>query len=182
MKSTLKNIFASLIAICCFSACDILGLDEDTSIIFPTYRGFKIDKTTLSGGDTLHIKAYISKKGQYLYKCNFNWYMEVDTLCQESGATGKMLLHYSIKSTNATPISLNDETTAKFVIPENIVTGTQRTNFSFQVEYEHAAAGTPKDKETPAEEGYLGGTFVYRVMSVLYSRITNNFTTSLTFQ
>ncbi len=156
--------------------------DEDSTMRFVTWKGFKIDKTRLAAGDTLRIHAEVDQPGKYLYKVAYKWTMVIDTVSQENVVRPDTIT-YRIQSTSTRPIHMNDEPKAHFVIPKNAVKGTKSRNFSFTCDYEHAAAGIPApQKETTPYEGYLGGVFSYNVLSQLYSRSQNSFATNITIE
>lgn len=164
--------------------CVVLALsscDEDYTIKFAMWKGFEINPTTVHPGDTIRIKAVLDKGGQYLYKIKYNWTMTVDTI-NDKGMTGEKELSYSISSSTSRPIHMNDEPSAYFVIPQNVVTGKALHKFTFQADYEHAATGAPVSTQSTAQEGYYGGVFNYQALSTLYSRTTNNFTTVINIE
>lgn len=177
MKKTFIMAIMALASIMTFTACD----DDDPTLVFPTWKGFKIDQTTLNAGDTLRIHADLDRPGKYLYKVHYKWTMVVDTISEE-GKVALDTLTYKVQSTTARPIHMNDTPNAYFLIPKNAVKGSKATNFTFTCDYEHAASGTPEPLETAPHDGYLGGVFKYQVLSPLYSRTSNRFSTMITIE
>lgn len=177
MKKHLILSLMALLGICSFTSCE----DDDYTMNFPTWKGFKISTNTVGVGDTLRIYADLDKGGRYLYKVKYSWGLVVDTI-SEKGEIAPMELTYNIQSTSSRPIHCNDQPKAFFVIPQNVVPGKAQHRFNFRVDYEHAAVGTPTPTTSEPHTGYLGGTFRYEVLSPLFSRTSNSFTTELTIK
>lgn len=179
MKKTLFLGILALASAFVFTACE----DDDASMYFPTWKGFKIDRTTLvAGKDTLKIHADLNKPGKYLYRVSYKWTMVIDTI-SDDGKQALDTLVYTIQSSASHPIHMNDEPSARFIIPANAVKGTMVRPFTFTCDYEHAAAGVPVAQDmTQPFEGYLGGHFKYQILSPLYSRTSNSFTTPITIE
>lgn len=185
MKKTSLFGLLALASTFTLTSCDLFPWMEDGSeetMKFPTWKGFMLDKTTIPAGDTLRIHADLNQAGKNLYKVQYKWTMVIDTL-NDKGMPVPDTLTYRIQSSASRPIYLNDEPKATFVIPANAQKGTKARNFTFTCNYEHAAAGVPQSQDdTKPFAGYLGGDFKYMILSQLYSRTENKFSTTITIE
>lgn len=177
MKKYILFAFTALVSLVSLTSCD-----DKASISFVTWKGFTVEPTTLSAGDTLIIKAHVDKPGKNLYKVNYSWTLEVDTLSADGTKSGKQKLTYNIASTAGHPIHMNDQPVAYFKMPANIVKGTASHNVSFQVNYDNAMDSEPMNFTTHVKDGYLGTEISYNVLSILYSQAKSNFRCTFTVE
>lgn len=177
---TMWLVIMSLVMTACIVSCND---DDNYEVIFPTWRGFKINTNTVKRGDTLRINMPVEKGGQNLMKTSYTWTMQVDTLDDDGVRTGTKTLTYKIASKASRPIHMNDEPKAYFAIPMNAIPGTANRQFTFKVNYDNCVQCNDVYSYTQeVQSGYLGKFITCSILSQLYSSATANFSTSITIE
>lgn len=178
MKKTITCMMMAIATIIGFTSCD-----EEKEVVFATWKGFTVNPTEVSIGDSVVVKAEVDKPGNCLYNTSYTWTMEIDTINAETNKTGKQQLEYRISSTPQRPIHMNDQPVAYFKIPANAVKGSANRRFTFQVNYDNAVYATPVTHKTEIQEGYLGDNAItYSVLTGLYSKANATFKCNITIK
>ncbi len=158
----MKKILFMLIGILVFAGCD-----EKEGCYPPTYKGFRIEPTTVFQGDSITITAVQQKKGNYLNATDYTWSINVKV--NKNGTDEDLALTYK-RHTNYGGTDNSDPVWGAR-LPENIVPGAYTC--SFQARFSNSADGIGGSFASEGGDGYTGSITSYSY--TLYSEAKGSF-------